>query len=119
MVTIDGFDASAWGRPVGGSCFSYDNADPVVRAQAGLRIDNLSQDELSDLRVSFFSGKRLLPTCFHGYGGALPSIAAGDGRNITFFTFVDRDQAVTEVVVQALGQSRRFCVAGQNLVPCR
>jgi len=118
-VTAQSLDASAWGRPIKGSCFAYDDGDPVTRWQAGLRIENLSSTEMRDLRVTFFEGANALRTCFHGYGGLMPNIPAADGRNISFFAFVEKRQAVTSVLIEAMGQSRRMCVVNGMLNACK
>ena len=118
-VTAQSLDASAWGRPIQASCFAYDDGDPVTRWQTSLRIENASSSEMRDLRVTFFEGSKALRTCFHGYGGLIPSIPPADGRNISFFAFVEKGQSMTSVLIEAMGQSRRLCVSGGTLVACK
>lgn len=118
-VSAQSLDASAWGRPIEGGCYAYDDGDPVTRWQAGLRIENLSASELRDVRVTFVEGGKTLRTCFHGYGGVMPVIPPSDGRNISFFAFVEKGQAVTSVMVEAMGQTRRMCVARGALIACK
>ena len=118
-VTDQALDVSAWGRPIQGSCFFYDDGDPITRWQAGLRIENVSSAEMRDLRVTFFDGGKPLRTCFHGYGGSMPVIPPADGRNISFFAFAEKGQLVTSVLIEAMGQSRRMCVATGKLIACK
>ncbi len=118
-ITAQSLDASVWGRPIQASCFAYDDGDPVTRWQASLRVENLSPSEMRDLRVTFFEGETPLRTCFHGYGGFLPNIPPSDGRNISFFAFVEKGRSLTSVLVEAMGQSRRMCVAGGTLTVCK
>ena len=51
-------------------------------------------------------------TCFYGYGTGFPSVPTGEARTVTFASFLENNEAVTEVHVLVRDGVVRLCFTG-------
>lgn len=68
--------------------------------------------EVNEWYAQGYVGGRQLVTCFYGYGTGFPSVAAGEARTVTFASFLEYKEAVTEVHVLVRDGVVRLCFAG-------
>ena len=68
--------------------------------------------EVNEWYAQGYVGGRQLVTCFYGYGTGFPSVPAGEARTVTFASFLEYNEAVTEVHVLVRDGVVRLCFAG-------
>lgn len=114
VLTIQKYDYAQWGRPAGmddptKGCRDFNNAHPMRKLTASLRIENRSGQELREWFVYFYKpdGSPVY-TCYQAYEGALNVIPPGQGRDITFTGYVEPNETVAYGIVRGnIGNSNR------------
>jgi len=116
LVTIQKYDYSKWGRPAemddpNKPCGNFDNSRPVKKLTASLRVENHSDQAMTDWYASFYKpdGTAAL-TCYQGYDSGFPDIAPGKAVDITFSAYIEPNETISYGVVDdaQVGKSARL-----------
>ena len=108
-----------WGNPLAGNgCEFYNDLAPVNQFKLTLRITNTGSDELRNLKPQFFANSGVPVSTCHDGGGALPNIPAGESRVVRLLGYLNKDQNLTSLTLNAEGRSERACFAANKMVGC-
>ena len=68
--------------------------------------------EVNEWYAQGYVGGRQLVTCFYGYGTVFASVPTGEARTVSFASFLENNEAVTEGHVLVRDSVIRLCFAG-------
>ncbi|MCL4505422.1 MAG: protein kinase [Chloroflexi bacterium] len=108
-----------WGKPTSpDGCSHFDDQHPVTRYEVLLTLSNKGSSPFSNWKVDFYGGHSgPLPKCSLASPEGSP-IAAGGGSEAKFDVYVEGD-VLTRVELTSADFSRKLCVDGKALTPCK
>ena len=111
-----------WGRPVGrpNPCSLFDNSSAVRKFNVDITVINNSDELITEWYPTFYANTgRELTTCWYRYGDTFPTVPTGQSVMVTFASFTDLGEYVSEVRVTISGEGYRRCFSPEGaLVAC-
>lgn len=113
-----------WGRPTKDGCKSFNDKSPVRKFNIQITLNNTSSQAITAWFPKFVSSAgRPLDTCYYEYSQdqGLPSVPPGEARTVTFSTFCELDEYISDMTMQVQGRDYgRYCFTPQGaLAECR
>lgn len=113
-----------WGRPTKDGCKSFNDKSPVRKFNIQITLNNTSTETITAWFPIFVASTgRQLDTCYYEYSAdqGLPAVPAGEARTVTFSTFCEPNEYVSDLTMQVQGRDYgRYCFSPQGaLTECR
>jgi hypothetical protein len=118
-LVLSGMRYEQWGRPVEG-CRRFDNKSAVRKFNVEITLTNNSTQAIKEWYPDFYANtRRLLLTCYYVYGEGFPPVSLGEERTVTFASFAELDEYVSEMRMTVLGNEYRRCFSPEGeVMPC-
>ena len=119
-ITLANMRYERWGRPVQNTCRGFDDKSPVRKFNLELTLKNNSTEAINEWYPKFYSNAGgLLLTCYYVYRGVFGAVPPGGEVTITFASFCENHEYVSEMSLTLFERQYRRCFSAEgNLITC-